>query len=64
MSVMMGVLDRFFVSRGGLPGMKRISKLKESENQKDNANVTLFYPYDRIVFDVGWPRHRTGKGRY
>jgi hypothetical protein len=35
LSLERGVLTGLFFSSGGLPGMKRISKSKESENQKD-----------------------------
>jgi hypothetical protein len=57
-----GVLAGFFLSSGGLLGMKMISKVKEFENQKDNVNVTVCCFYDCIAFDIDWPRHNTGKG--
>ncbi len=53
MRFMRAALAGFFVSSGGLPGMKRISTSKELENQKDNVNVTLCCLYDCIAFDVG-----------
>jgi hypothetical protein len=64
MRLVNGVFAGLFFSSGSLPGIKKISKSKECENQKDNLNVTLFCLYDCIAFDVSWPRNNTGKGRY
>jgi hypothetical protein len=62
MRLVKGVFAGLFVSSGGLPEMKRVSKPEGSQNQKDNVNVTLFCLYDCIAFDVDWPRHDTGNG--
>jgi hypothetical protein len=56
------VLGGLLASTGDLFGLKWISESKGSQNQKDNVNVTLFYLYDCIAFDVDWPRHNTGNG--